>query len=224
MSKRLSKQRFKTLPTFFKTHRETRASLVLGTAVFHSLLLKQISKSKNMCKTLKQHLDLPIIPMVTLRLAPLPFLLLTNARLTSFVRTWKNLVPLNGWKRRPFGIIIGTSENPFPLKAPSFAANNMEPEIQNPIPKHSMYGILCIFACLGLKSQSRQTANLANHFIQPKIHLQPRSTLPTKSRLVIASGTNGRGLRNISAKGEGAVFGSSEDLPKLGVRGGTIGG
>ena len=43
------------------------------------------------------------------------------------------------------GIIIGTSENPFPLKAPSFAANNMEPEIQNPIPKHSMYGKLCIF-------------------------------------------------------------------------------
>jgi len=35
--------------------------------------------------------------------------------------------------------------------------------------------------------------------------------------LVIASGTNGRGLRNISAKGEGAVFGSSEDLRRFGV-------
>lgn len=163
--------------------------------------------------------------MVTLRLAPLP-VFVPDKRSANFLREdVEKLGPSQLLETPTIGIIIGTSENPFHLKAPSFAANNMEPKIQNPIPKHSMYGILCIFECLGLKSQSRQTANLANHFIQPKIHLQPRSTLPTKSRLVIGSGTNGRGLRNISAKGEGAVLGSSEDLPEFGwVTGGTIGG
>ena len=133
MSKRLSKQRFKTLPTFFK-HIAKPAPLWFWAPPFST---RCSWRSKKPCA--KQHLWFTNHSHGDFAFGTSP-VFVPDKRSANFLREdVEKLGPSQRLETPTIGIIIGTSENPFPLKAPSFAANNMEPKIQNPIPKHSMY-------------------------------------------------------------------------------------
>lgn len=98
MSKRLSKQRFKTLPTFLNTSRNLRL-FGFGHRRFPLVAPESDLKKQKTCAksahwfTNHSHGDFAF--------GTSPVFVTDKRSLTSFVRTWKNLVPLNCWKRQP---------------------------------------------------------------------------------------------------------------------------